>query len=110
MKLCSQSLQELTPSINELPDETFKYLIRSSLLVEVIECLNHLYSLKHPVIHRDLKPHNVLIIDGSNGRFTKLCDFGLSKFLEESQNTRGQGLFDYMAPEVINYDINANPG
>jgi serine/threonine protein kinase len=35
------------------------------------------------VIHRDLKPHNVFLIDGEDGKtHVKVVDFGLSKFLD----------------------------
>ncbi len=55
-----------------------------------------------PIIHRDLKPENILISDPINGRFLKLCDFGLAKRHEVSNHTRMVGTVDYMAPEVIN--------
>ena len=107
MELCSQNLKTFIALINTSFDDRFKtikYFIRSQLLVEIIECLNHLHSLTPPVIQRDLKPENVLVANGTNGRFLKLCDFGLSKPFENSQNTRGVGSQRYMAPEVIDYD------
>ena len=106
MELCSQNLKTFIELINSSFDDRFKtikYFIRSQLLVEIIECLNHLHSKS--IIHRDLKPENVLVADGKNGRLLKLCDFGLSKAYENSQNTRGAGTPGiYMAPEVIEFE------
>ncbi|KAK0111120.1 hypothetical protein ONS95_001496 [Cadophora gregata] len=54
--------------------------------------------------HRDLKPQNVLVVNGSPDWWVKLADFGLSKRLTESTafNTKG-GTQSYMAPEILNY-------
>jgi serine/threonine protein kinase len=60
-----------------------------------------------------LKPANILITDGINGRFVKLADFGLSvihEFNDES-HTQLLGTLKYMAPEVITsrkYDTKAD--
>ncbi|MFI1241435.1 serine/threonine-protein kinase [Nocardia salmonicida] len=52
------------------------------------------------VVHRDLTPGNVLLVDG---RWC-LTDFGISRDLDERTSTvtrRGEGTFEYMAPEYI---------
>ena len=105
MELCSQNLKtiiELITDLNEEKFKTIKYFIRIQLLIEIIECINYLHS--NNIIHRDLKPQNILITNGINKRLLKLCDFGLSKVYENSQNTRGVGTLGYMAPEVRDED------
>ena len=51
------------------------------------------------VIHRDIKPDNVLLHNGS----IKLADFGLAKpsSARESKMTGGVGTFFYMSPQML---------
>jgi serine/threonine-protein kinase len=60
------------------------------------------------VVHRDLKPDNIMLLAGAKGDFVKILDFGLAKMVEGSNGTQltntgfALGTPGYMAPEQAN--------
>lgn len=69
----------------------------------VVNALHYLQS-KLQVIHRDVKPSNILI---SRQGQVKMCDFGISGYLVDSvAKTIEAGCKPYMAPERINPEKN----
>uniref|UniRef100_H0X2L9 mitogen-activated protein kinase kinase n=1 Tax=Otolemur garnettii TaxID=30611 RepID=H0X2L9_OTOGA len=76
---------------------------KSLFLLQIVKALEHLHS-KLSVIHRDVKPSNVLI--NALGQ-VKMCDFGISGYLVDSvAKTIDAGCKPYMAPERINPELN----
>ncbi|CAG2101138.1 unnamed protein product [Medioppia subpectinata] len=116
MEFCPQSLKSLLTDkaivFKKQPEEqmkVFDYFISCEIFKQILECVQYLHELKPPVIHRDLKPDNMLIdINFRSNRFVKLCDFGLATdhnidrhTASRYGHTSGVGTIKYMSPEVI---------
>ncbi|XP_064615892.1 dual specificity mitogen-activated protein kinase kinase 7-like [Liolophura sinensis] len=87
--------------------------ILGKMAVAIVRALHYLKET-HGVIHRDVKPSNILLDEKGT---VKLCDFGISGRLVDSKaKTRSAGCAAYMAPERIeppdpkkpDYDIRAD--
>jgi serine/threonine-protein kinase/endoribonuclease IRE1 len=93
-------LQISAPSIKEIKPLR-SYLIK--LLHDSCVGLQCMHEKR--IVHRDINPHNILVMIDSKGFVGKLSDFGLSKNLPILLNTVSSepcGTYDYMPPEVIN--------
>ena len=76
-----------------------------NFLHQTLEVLEYLHSLRPPVIHRDVKPAN--LIRGDDGRLT-LVDFGgVRVALRPDGGSTVVGTFGYMAPEQLHGDATA---
>jgi serine/threonine protein kinase len=118
MELCLMTLKEVMRKLDqEFNRKTSEvntpegYYVSSELFIEILEGVDYLH--KQKVIHRDLKPNNVLITDGMSGRFVKIADFGLATIHEfdGQSHTKYKGTIRYAAPEVMSsrkYDTKAD--
>ncbi|MEM9189180.1 MAG: protein kinase [Myxococcota bacterium] len=70
------------------------------IAVQVADALARAHELG--VVHRDIKPDNIHLLDGYDDHFVKLLDFGLAKMRDEFSLTATGTVFgtpEYMAPE-----------
>ncbi|CAG2100542.1 unnamed protein product, partial [Medioppia subpectinata] len=90
-------------------NSVFEYFISCEIFKELLECVQYLHESKPPVIHRDLKPDNILIDPNFRSNcFIKLCDFGLAKEINTNVTASNSvvGTSRYMAPEVFSGKYN----
>uniref|UniRef100_A0A665TKY9 mitogen-activated protein kinase kinase n=1 Tax=Echeneis naucrates TaxID=173247 RepID=A0A665TKY9_ECHNA len=102
MELMDTSLDKFYKKVID-KGKTIPEDILGKITVAIVKALEHLHS-NLSVIHRDVKPSNVLI--NTQGQ-VKMCDFGISGHLVDSvAKTMDAGCKPYMAPERINPDLN----
>lgn len=65
------------------------------LTLEILKGLSVIHSAN--LIHRDIKPSNILL----DGHIPKIGDFGLSRFLDDTQSSQLAGTINYMSPEAL---------
>jgi len=66
-----------------------------NLITQILEALAYLH--RRGILHRDLKPGNILIKEGQ----VKLLDFGLSITRAANRQSETTGTLAYMAPELL---------
>ena len=93
-----QSLADWLWAGNQLDPEGVRYFgfqVASALLA----------AHKHGVVHRDLKPDNIFVVRGPDGKpVPKLLDFGVAKVLEGTKLTVTDafvGTYRYASPEQV---------
>jgi serine/threonine protein kinase len=103
MELCQMTLKEALNKINRELNQNFEKgvtligaYLASQLFREILG-VNYLHSQSPPIIHRDLKLTNILLTNGKNGNFIKICDFGLATIYSINNDDK---------TDVENFDIN----
>ncbi len=87
------TLQEITRSGNLLPVSDI-----NNIIAQLAEALH--YAHQEGVIHRDVKPANILILPGMKAKIT---DFGIARLAASDLTQSGQfiGTPNYMSPEQL---------
>lgn len=72
------------------------------IMLQCTSALVHMHFLKEPIVHRDIKPGNVLFTRQGGKDVAKLADFGLAKVMQDvSKLNTVAGTVLYMAPELL---------
>ena len=66
-------------------------------MIDIISDIEYLHTRNPPIIHREIKPENILIDEDGK---VKLADFGWSNINNHKRKTYC-GTLDYLAPEII---------
>ncbi|KAG7330132.1 hypothetical protein KOW79_006354 [Hemibagrus wyckioides] len=106
LQLCEYTVEEYIQ--DHLPEDTSQQLqVLKKIVKEVLYSLNALHSHDTKVLHRDIKPQNVLIdITGK----ARLADFGISRRLklgETTCRTNPAGTKYWKARETLEEDSNS---
>uniref|UniRef100_A0A6Q2Y3K4 non-specific serine/threonine protein kinase n=1 Tax=Esox lucius TaxID=8010 RepID=A0A6Q2Y3K4_ESOLU len=80
-----------------------------SIVMQIVNALRYLNDIKPPIIHYDLKPGNILLVDGTACGEIKITDFGLSKIMDDDSygadgmdlTSQGAGTYWYLPPECF---------
>jgi hypothetical protein len=90
------------------------YYIASQIFIQILQGVNHLHTQNPPLIHRDLKPQNILLKkDKAKGLFVKIASFRsmtIHKYPVQ-EHAPHVGTSKFMAPEVAQsriYDTKAD--
>ena len=87
----------LFDKITEQANQTFSEDQAAHYMKQLFQAINHCHAQN--IVHRDIKPDNVMITDDDTVR---LIDFGLSKVSRNKQLKTVAGTPYYMSPEVLN--------
>jgi serine/threonine protein kinase/DNA-binding Lrp family transcriptional regulator len=81
---------ETNPKISQFPE----------IVYQILDGLNYLHS--NNIIHFDIKPENIFIINKGKEPLVKILDFGLSEIKKHNnQNMNAKGTLSYIAPEFF---------
>ena len=94
-----------------LEGESLGAIIKQKRPVPIIDKLNYMvqvcnglhYAHSCNIVHRDIKPGNLMVLKGSN--IMKIVDFGIARIQDEANITQQSqviGTIQYMSPEQIN--------
>ncbi len=82
-------------------DHSPSLVTRLDLMQQTSCGLLHLHSQRPPVVHRDLKPQNLLLKWERQKLVLKIADFGFARPVEGSLMKTLCGTLTYIAPDVL---------
>jgi eukaryotic-like serine/threonine-protein kinase len=108
---CGRDAEHVYIAYAYVPGATFRESLRAGkvtdavaveVAVQVLDGLAHAHA--RGIVHRDVKPANVLLVDGVDEVSVRILDFGLARFAEgETLTAAGDvpGTLAYIAPERL---------
>ena len=87
------------------PNRTLSLIQKVNIILQSLAGLQHIHG--QDIIHRDVKPANVLVTGNEDTPTIKLCDFGMSRFIDHIREhslrpmSAGVGTKTFNAPEFV---------
>tara|TARA_R110002050_G_scaffold271640_1_gene415181 strand:- start:342 stop:1118 length:777 start_codon:yes stop_codon:yes gene_type:complete len=101
MDMASSTLQKLISNCYDVRYRIIRRLHPKAVLQAITDIMDAIsFAHQHRVLHRDLKPDNVLVFPSG----LRVSDFGLCRF-ESHQMTANRGTPGYIAPEVLSSSV-----
>lgn len=80
--------------------------LRLRMAIDVAEGMLYLHTRDSPIVHRDLKSHNLFVVDQNGAMTVRIGDWGSARAVAMSPNfsktmTHGVGTTCWLAPELI---------
>lgn len=98
MELMDTSLEKFYKFVYEKKNEEIPESILGKIVIATVNALNYLKE-QHKIIHRDVKPSNILV---NRSGMIKMCDFGISgKLVDSIAASRDAGCQLYMAVSIL---------
>lgn len=87
-------------------DENFSESDAADIVGQIANAIDYMHGKK--IVHRDIKPGNIIYVHKNGNKTLKLVSFGFAKNYEENRCRTFLGTAEYIAPEIIQCTTDPN--
>jgi len=98
-------------TLTELLDDEYLTVAEAlDLAIQTTDAVAFAHQQDPPIVHRDIKPQNILLEEGEGSRCVRVADFGLAKRVNRiTETVAAGGTLLYMSPEsLVGYETPAS--